>query len=150
MSSSIALRAVINSAAILETPVTSNTAVQVSRMIRVSLRLIGMLASHRMLLTPLSRVRADDPGALEQLRADLDSSGPGGVGIDLEPYLAAVDVEIDDSAALGKFVHLTHTHDVGCPQISEDFPHSLFLGFADKKEMASLQIVDLPRSFDNQ
>src|SRR5882724_4501252 len=120
MSSSIALRAVINSVAIMATPVTSSTTVQVSRMISVSLRLIGMLASHRMLGVPLSRIGSDDAGALEQLGADLDSPGLGGSGIDLKANFAAVDVEIDDPAALGEFVHVTDAYRAGAAQARED------------------------------
>src|SRR4051812_26843633 len=110
MSCAIVRRDVINSVAIIATPATNRTAVHVSRMMKVNFRLIGIFASHFILLPALSRVRLDDPCPLEQLGSNLDPLGLRSLGVDLEADFAVLDIEIDDAALLGKPFGLSDCH----------------------------------------
>jgi hypothetical protein len=90
--------------------------VHVRRMTMVNFRLIAMFWNHDML--SLSRIRVDDPGALQKLRADLDPPGLGGVN--LEANFVIVDVEVDDPAAPGEIIHVANGYDAGVIQALQD------------------------------
>src|SRR6266436_8790264 len=102
-------------------------------MMTVNFRLICILRSQGMLFVPLSRLSSNDSCAFQQLRSDLQSLALGSVGVDLKADLAAIDVKIDDSAALGKFIDVTDGDDVCGLEAGQDLPHPRSLGFRDEQ-----------------
>src|SRR3989475_8393403 len=92
----------------------------------------------------------NNSGQTQELRAELQASPLGAVGIDLEADLVPLDHEVDDATRRDEALHLAHREHARSVKVLHDLGQAALLRRADEQHVARFDALDRLDTADDQ